>query len=58
MSSTMRKFSPETRARAVRMLRVMVSYRPCRDIMRRPKAPLRLLKGFPEALLAWGDRTL
>jgi hypothetical protein len=54
----MRKFSPETRARAVRMLRVMVSYRPGRDIMRRPKAPLRLLKGFPEALLAWGDRTL
>ena len=54
----MREFFPETRALAVRMLRVMVSNRPGRDIMGRPKAPLRLLKGSSEALHAWGDRTL
>ncbi len=58
MSSTMRKFFPETLAPAVRLPHVMVSYRPGRDVMRRPKAPLRLLKGFPEALCACGDTPL
>ena len=58
MSSTMRKFFPETLAPAVRLPHVMVSFRPGRDIMRRPKAPLRLPKGFPEALRACSDTPL